>query len=142
MKTKKITPAKKIAETNTEAFDVFTNPAKAIALANHLGINIDEDGASELTESRYDSDIFEYGDQEYRVLTNDEADDANDESIESYIDDCILPELPEQYRRYFDNEAFKADARNDGRGHNLATYDGHENYKNVNGVTYYIYRTN
>ena len=30
----------------------------------------------------------------------------------------------------------------DGRGHFLASYDGDENEETVDGVTYYIYRTN
>lgn len=32
--------------------------------------------------------------------------------------------------------------RLDGRGHNLSGYDGSENEEEVNGETYYIYRTN
>ena len=114
------------------------NPEKMVALAKQLECTLEE--ALTITESAYDT--FEYGSEEYLILTDSEADDANDQSIDNYIDECILPELPEQYRRYFDDEAFKNDARHDGRGNNLATYDGNEEYQDVDRSTYYIYRTN
>lgn len=77
---------------------------------------------------------------DYLVLTDDEADDLWDEELERYIDDAM--EIPEHLERYFDREKFKADARHDGRGQSLASYDSEEHYVDVNGVTYYIYRTN
>ena len=116
----------------------YNTPKKVCALAAHLGLTLEE--AFTIVETDYDT--FEYGSQEYLVCTDSEADNANDQSIENYIDECILPELDERYRMYFDNEKFMRDARMDGRGHNLATYDGHENYETVDGETLYIYRTN
>lgn len=96
----------------------------------------------EITEATYDDSILEYGKKEYLVYTDEEADQAWDESIENFIDECVLPDLPDNYRRYFDNEAFKNDCRYDGRGHTLASYDGNEYTETVNGTAYYIYRTN
>ena len=61
-----------------------------------------------------------------RQAIEEEADTAWDESLDSYLDDCILPELPEEVQRYFDREAWKRDARMDGRGHCLNSYDGSE----------------
>lgn len=95
----------------------------------------------EFTEG-YDENHIEYGKQEYLVLTDDEADVLWDESLESYIDDCILPEIPKAYRSYFDNEKWKRDAKYDGRGHSLSSYDGNENEERVEGTYYFIYRTN
>jgi len=43
---------------------------------------------------------------------------------------------------YFDDEKWKRDARIDGRAHSLSRYDGNEDDQEINGVTYYIYRTN
>jgi len=43
---------------------------------------------------------------------------------------------------YFDEDAWKYDAKMDGRGHSLASYDGNENEETVNDETYYIYRIN
>lgn len=71
------------------------------------------------------------------VYTEEEAETAWDEYLENYIEDCILYELPEQYRGYFDREGWKSDAKYDGRGHSLSGYDGVE-YESFNG--FYIYR--
>jgi hypothetical protein len=85
--------------------------------------------------------------EDYKVLTDSEANDAWEEELNTYIDECILPELPEIYRNYFDNESWKKDARDDGRGHTLAYYDGEENEETVEHPTdgretFYIYRIN
>lgn len=79
---------------------------------------------------------------DYLVLTDEEADDRWEESMDSYIEECILPELPKNLRYYFDSEKWKKDASFDGRGHSLASYDGEEHEEKVNGTTYYIYRIN
>ncbi len=83
-------------------------------------------------------------DGEYLVLTDEEADEMWDEQLDSYLDECVLPELPETARRYFDRDAWKRDARHDGRGHSLSSYDGNEDevYDEEDDTTYYIYRTN
>lgn len=76
------------------------------------------------------------------MYTDSEADDAWEKELDNYIDECILPEIPDSYRNYFDDEAWKIDAKYDGRGHALARYDGHEREQEVNGTTYYLYRIN
>jgi hypothetical protein len=78
----------------------------------------------------------------YAVMTDSEAEQAWDESLDSYLDECVLPDLPETARMYFDNEKWKDDARFDGRGHSLNHYDGGEEEANINDVDYYIYRRN
>ena len=88
--------------------------------------------------------------EDYRVLTDEEADEAWEESLNSYIEECITPEIDKisegagnlSYYITFDEEAWKRDARMDGRGHSLSSYDGHENEETVNGITFYIYRIN
>jgi len=81
---------------------------------------------------------------EYQVLTDDEADTVWEEELQNYLDECVLPELPEQARMYFDEERWKRDAKMDGRGHSLNRYDGSELYQDdpETGETYYIYRQN
>lgn len=79
---------------------------------------------------------------DYMVYTDDEANEAQTESIQCYINDCILPEIPEAYRYYFDSDRFIGDAEQDGRGHALAHYDGEEIEEKVNGTDFYIYRIN
>ena len=92
----------------------------------------------DIDESSYNDCIFEYGSQEYLVVTDDEADTLQDESLERYLVDCIYPQLPDSLVNYFDDEAWKRDARFDGRGHSLSSYDGHENFQGE----YFIYRVN
>ena len=114
----------------------MTSEERIEALADHLELTGDE--WNDITEG-YDETILEYGQQEYMVLTDDEANDRWDASLDSYIDDCIIPELPDFAAQYFDEEKWKRDARHDGRGHSLSTYDGCE-YQGINGL--FIYRTN
>jgi predicted GTPase len=89
---------------------------KVLALMSHLGLEDPED-----ISVGYSDEIFEYGRQEYLVLTDDEADAKWDEELENYIDECILSELPEKYQPYFDRESWKRDAKFDGRGHSLSS---------------------
>ena len=75
---------------------------------------------------------------EVLILDDPAMETAWDDSLQSYLDDCLLDELPEIARRYFDEEAWKRDARMDGVGHSLSSYDG--NHHEVGG--YNIFRTN
>ena len=109
---------------------------KTRALAAHFKVSeetISDDGTWYTLES-------EPG--EYLVMTEDEAETAWDEYLENYIDDCIMSDFPAAYQSYFDREAWKRDARHDGRGHCLSPYDGEEHEVQVDGVWYFIYRTN
>ena len=85
---------------------------------------------SEIEEERhtyYGLKVFSVGRAEYAVGTDEEADEAWDQALDSYLDDIgILDSIPENLRRYFDRDAWKNDARYDGRGHALSSYDGHE----------------
>jgi hypothetical protein len=87
----------------------------------------------------YSSDNYN---NDYLVLTDSEADDKWEESLNNYLEECIYPELIGNLSNYFDDEKWKKDARYDGRGHSLATYDGNEYEESVNGTTYYIFRIN
>ncbi len=116
--------------------------AKLRALAQHLCVR-----PGKIKESSYGHDDCqgyecETERGEWMVLTDSEAEERWNESLENYIDECILPECPEPVRSYFDREAWKRDARHDGRGHSLSGYDGEEWDETIDGVTYYIYRTN
>lgn len=61
------------------------------------------------------------------ILEENEADDRWEQELDSYIEECIYPELPENLQNYFDEDAWKRDARFDGRGHAISRYDGVEN---------------
>jgi len=63
---------------------------------------------------------------EYAIGTDDECDEAWNDCLDNYIEECVLYEIPEAYKFYFDDEKFKDDCRHDGRAHSLASYDGNE----------------
>jgi hypothetical protein len=95
-----------------------------------------------LDDNGTEVDVEEYDERtsDWLVYTDSEADDAWDESLENYIDECL--EIPQSMRNYFDRESWKSDARMDGRGHCLSGHNGHEEEQQVNGTTYYLYRQN
>lgn len=113
-----------------------TTDYKRIALMQHLSCAYDE------VESTFGDSGFEVAFCDYLVLTDSEADEAFEEALDSVLDDVILPDLDEALQCYFDRAAWKRDASYDGRGHHLNHYDGCEDEVTVNGVDYYIYRTN
>ena len=101
----------------------------------------------EIEQTSYDDCEFSYGEQEYLVLTNDEADDRAYDYVYSVWEECYLTDkITKQLgflANYIDLNQATIDAiKIDGRGHSLAGYDGHESYEEINGKTYYIYRTN
>jgi hypothetical protein len=111
---------------------------KAIALARFLGIEPDE--VTLYGGHHYEMTIYETPEGDYAVGTDEEADESWGQSLDSYIDDCIIPEIKdENLKQYFDFEKWKRDARYDGRGHSLSSYDGEE-MELENGL--YAYRIN
>ena len=101
----------------------------------------------ELSKERYDHydmPVFSYGSAEYAIASDAEADSAWEQSLDSYIKECIEPEMEKleagNLSAYikFDEEMWKRDARMDGRGHSLSSYDGEENEEGE----FFIYRTN
>ena len=117
-------------------------------------------------EIYYESyDIYCYGNQEYLVLTDDEADEKVAEHIKdsvwafnpsflsshSGIDQEIFKLLQDKcesaneaiLKLIKDFDEFVQDAiGTDGRGHFLSSYDGYENDHEHDNETYYIYQTN
>jgi len=114
---------------------------RKLALFQAMGYKVNE-----IEVGRYDDTLLTVGNEEYRVLTDDEADEVWEEALDNYLEECVYPDLPENMVRYFDNEAWKRDARFDGRGHALSYYDGEELEETVNyrgdEDTFYIYRVN
>ena len=131
------------------------------ALAKHLELTKEEE-----KEIYYESyDIYCYGNQEYLVLTDDEADEKVAENIKdsvwafnpsflsshSDIDEGVFKLLQDKcesaneavLKLIKDFDKFVEDAvGTDGRGHFLSGYDGEEDYHEHDNETYYIYQTN
>lgn len=112
--------------------------ARKTALLQHLNQKTGDEQLALVTTHGDNEFIFD--DKEYLVLTDAEADKEQDEYFDHYIDDCL--DLPEHVRPYFDEVRWKEDAKFDGRGVALSGYDGIEHEEEVDGVNYYIYRTN
>lgn len=77
---------------------------------------------------------------QYLVLSDSDADTAWDDAIEAIIDECVLPEIPDHFHMYFDYESYKRDAKHDGRGHLLASYDGEEREVMIEDEYFFVYR--
>jgi len=131
------------------------------ALAKYLELTKEEE-----KEIYYESyDIYCYGNQEYLVLTDDEADEKVAENIKdsvwafnpsflsshSDIDEGVFKLLQDKcesaneavLKLIKDFDKFVEDAvGTDGRGHFLSSYDGEENDHEHDNETYYIYQTN
>ena len=81
--------------------------------------------------------IIHVGGAEYLVL--DEV--GREEAWEDYLDSCLDDGCIEGANGpYFDREAWKKDARMDGAGHSLASYDGNENEYHVGHDIWFLYR--
>lgn len=105
------------------------------ALAVHLDCDL-----GDVEPSTYGENSFEAEGGEYLVLDDDEADTIQDEYLDSYIDDCL--EIPDMMKNYFDRDAWKRDAKMDGRGHTISGYDGNEEEIQTADGWLFIYRTN
>ena len=97
-----------------------------LALAAHLNTT----DVELLYENTYKADGAEY-----LVLTDDEADEHLETCLDSILDDGCVEGADSPY---FDREAWKRDAKMDGRGHFLSGYDGNEDEFG----DFFIYRTN
>lgn len=118
---------------------------RILALGNHLNLTYSE-MYNDIIEAKYGDYNYEYGNQEYLVMTNDEADDHERERVESIIQECYIDVYSREMKdnpiiHYIDLDRWIDDWCKD-RGNNIASYDGREYYKEVNGETYYIYRIN
>ena len=84
--------------------------------------------------------MFSVGGRDYLVLTEDEREQRWEEALDQYLDEDGL--VPGADSPYFDQEAWKRDARMDGAGAMLSPYDGEEHEVCIEGNWFWIYRTN
>ena len=113
-----------------EAEELFSHMDGDITFEDFLGRTFVE--VEEIDGDDYRND--------YLVLTDSEADKKWEEALDSYLEECVYDTIPDWIKGYFDEEAWKRDARMDGRGHSLATYDGHEHYETIENEEFYIYK--
>lgn len=180
-------------QTNTPANELSIEVLKQLAFMQHEGESFfilngiayigEEDTARESYEAIKDDygsfedfcsnecdEVEEFDNDDYYILTDEEA----DEKAKQYIEDSLWAFTPSFLASMtdFDEEIFQAIADNgkcesnndviyntiqktcgiddfvsaaisaDGRGHFMSSYDGCENEETVNDTTFYIYRLN
>jgi len=126
-----LTVVEEIVE-NNEVDD--SDDHKWLALISEFGAEmIDAD------EAVYDDCVFDVGGAQYMVLTEDEKESRWDDCLDSYLDDGCVEGADSPY---FNREMWKRDARMDGAGHALSSYDGNEYEQHVFDVWFFIYRVN
>ncbi len=117
-------------------FSTVDEAKKVLAVGLNEGLTVRE--ALEITVDR--NRVTCQG-VEYLAGNDEDMDTLWDEELENYIDDCLLCEIKDEHlKKYFDHEAWKKDARYDGRGHSLNRYDGGEDVQTVESEEIYIYR--
>lgn len=109
--------------------------------------DFDEDEEKVLALMKHTDGLYEdvrklYENEDYLVLTDEQADEKWEEYLDNLVDDCILPEIPKNLQFYFDKERYIKDCKQDGRGLTLASYDSDEIEQEINDTTYYIFRCN
>ena len=90
----------------------------------------------------YEEAVDLVADEEYFVLTDDEADERAEQWAWELAEDATS-QIPEHLERYFNQELYVSDYLQDGRGLILNSYNGSEDSITLdNGSVYYIYRRN
>ena len=79
-------------------------------------------------------------DGEYLVMTDSEADQWEQDGLESLFEEQTY-EVPEHLKRFMDVDKFVREYSGN-RGENISGYDGQEYEQEFEGETYYIYRHN
>lgn len=74
----------------------------------------------------------------YRVLTDEEANETLSKYLEEYVEDNILHQIPIDLRVYFNTQAWIEDNNSD-RGTWLNYVNGEEYTETINETIYYIY---
>lgn len=98
------------------------------ALLAHLGSDTDIDDIDYCDRGLYGHGwTLTVDSEEWAVMTEGEANSAWDDALDSYLDDSgVMDGIPEGLRHYFDRDKWKEDAKIDGRGHALSSWDGNE----------------
>jgi len=80
----------------------------------------------DVSAEKYPDNAFSVGrNHEYLVLTDEEADAALSDALDNLLEEIVLSQIPENLRRYFDEDSWKDDNDSD-RGAELNHYDGSE----------------
>ncbi len=85
--------------------------------------------------------VIEIDGDDWYIVDENDRESMWDDCLQSYLDECVYPQLSEQWAPYFDEERWKRDARMDGAGHAISSYDGCEHEIHLpDGTWLYAYR--
>lgn len=99
-----------------------------------------EDDLKSIALMMHTGEIYEdLSTDNYKVLTDDEADDAIYQYAQNYYNDIIEPEIPEYLRRYFDEDLWISDYIDEADRSDVLSSDGREHEYQLLGQTFYIY---
>lgn len=102
---------------------------------------IDPIEIEEKSHDYFGAPYIEADGEEYVVIPNAMIESVFHDYAEELIDECIINDLPEKYRCYFDYDKFIQDMSFDGYGQ-MSSYDGEDNEQKYNGEYYHILRMN
>lgn len=99
-----------------------------------------EDDLKSIALMMHTGEIYEdLSTDNYKVLTDYEADDAIYQYAQNYYNDIIEPEIPEYLRRYFDEDLWISDYIADVYRGNALSSDGYEHEYRLLGQIFYVY---
>jgi hypothetical protein len=110
----------------------------------HIRPNLDDRAlALTINEDIYYEEAVELIDnEEYFVLTDDEADERAEQWAWELAEDAAS-QMPQHLEKYFNQELYVSDYLSDDRGMILDSYNGSEDSITLdNGSVFYIYRRN
>lgn len=110
----------------------------------HIRPNLDDRAlALTINEDIYYEEAVELIDnEEYFVLTDDEADERAEQWAWELAEDAAS-QMPQHLEKYFNQELYVSDYLSDDRGMVLDSYNGSEDSITLdNGSVFYIYRRN
>ena len=93
---------------------------------------------TDIDQCSYDDCTFEVDGETWLVCDEDEKESKWDEALDHYLDECVEG----GNGPYFDRDAWKRDARMDGDGHCLSSYDGNVNECAAGPGWHFLYRQN
>lgn len=126
---------RQITEDDSELFEHFNRPDAVHALCLMLEACVKD--IETIEEDRYKITVCGI---EYLCGDDYEMDEEYEAYLVNYIDECVLREIPECYRQYFDTDKFIADCSYDGRANELNRWDGSELEYTLGDDTFYAYR--
>jgi hypothetical protein len=93
----------------------------------------------------YQSPLIDVGhgtSEQWGVIFSGHIEGAFKIYAQGWIDEYVLPTIPERYRLYFDSGAFIHDMELEGGYSGMSPYDGNYEEVTIGGQTWYLFRVN